>query len=182
QRRLVGGGVIAGAEYEIGTRVNVANSSPMIGSYGVNNEGSRDIYWKGGNMLQTIRAMLNDDVMWRSVLRGIQKEFYHQTVTTAQIENYISKATGHDLHTFFNQYLRDIRIPTLEYKVKDSTIRFRYTDIVDGFNMPLRANIADKRKIWLQPTAEWQEVTQGIPVDYFEVDPNFYIKVKEAKD
>ncbi|MEO6133109.1 MAG: M1 family metallopeptidase [Saprospiraceae bacterium] len=172
----------AGFEYEIGTRINIENKSPMIGSYGVNNEGSRDIYWKGGNMLHTIRAMLNDDMLWRSVLRGLQKEFYHQTVTTAQIENYISKTSGHDLHNFFNQYLRNIRIPTLEYKLKGSTISFRYTDIVDGFDMPLRATIADKRKIWLQPTGKWQAVTQGIPVDYFEVDPNFYINVKEIKD
>ncbi|MEP6645896.1 MAG: M1 family metallopeptidase [Saprospiraceae bacterium] len=175
-------GRTAANEYVQGIRSKIQNKKPIIGPYNVNSEGSKDMYYKGGNMLHTIRTILNDDVLWRSVLRGLQKQFYHQVVTTAQIENYISEATHQDLHTFFNQYLRDIRIPTLEYKISGSTIRFRYTDIVDGFNMPLRATIANKRKIWLQPTAEWQEVTQGIPVDYFEVDPNFYINVKEVKD
>ncbi len=172
----------AANEYVQGIRAKIENKKPIIGPYNVNQEGSKDMYYKGGNMLHTIRTMLNDDVLWRSVLRGLQQEFYHQTVTTAQIEDYISKKTNQDLHTFFNQYLRDPRVPVLEYQVKGNTIRFRYTDIVDGFNMPLRVTIAAKRKIWIQPTAQWQSVEQGIPVDTFEVDPNFYITVKEVKE
>ncbi|HZV71279.1 MAG TPA: M1 family metallopeptidase [Saprospiraceae bacterium] len=172
----------AANEYVQGIRSKIENRTPIIGTYNVNREGSKDMYYKGGNMLHTIRTMLNDDVLWRSVLRGLQQEFYHQTVTTAQIEDYISKKTGQDLHTFFNQYLRDSRIPVLEYMVKGKTIRFRYKDVVEGFNMPLRVTIANKRKIWIQPTSEWQSVEQGIEVDVFEVDPNFYIQVKEVKD
>ncbi|MBK9982944.1 MAG: M1 family metallopeptidase [Saprospiraceae bacterium] len=172
----------AANEYVQGIRTKIENKKPIIGPYNVNQEGSKDMYYKGGNMLHTIRTMLNDDVLWRSVLRGLQQEFYHQTVTTAQIEDYISKKTNQDLHTFFNQYLRDPRIPVLEYQVKGNTIQFRYTDIVEGFNMPLRVTIAAKRKIWIQPNAQWQSVEQGIPVDTFEVDPNFYITVKEVKN
>ncbi|MFZ1677249.1 MAG: M1 family metallopeptidase [Saprospiraceae bacterium] len=172
----------AANEYVQGIRAKIENKKPIIGPYNVNQEGSKDMYYKGGNMLHTIRTMLNDDVLWRSVLRGLQQEFYHQTVTTAQIEEYISKKTNQDLHTFFNQYLRDPRVPVLEYQVKENTIRFRYADIVEGFNMPLRVTIAAKRKIWIQPNAQWQSVEQGIPVDTFEVDPNFYIIVKEVKE
>lgn len=172
----------AANEYVQGIRSKIENRSPIIGPYNVNREGSKDMYYKGGNILHTIRTMLNDDVLWRSVLRGLQQEFYHQTVTTAQIEEYISKKTGHDLHAFFNQYLRDSRIPVLEYMTKGKTIMYRYKDVVKDFNMPLRVTIAQKRKIWIQPTSEWQSVEQGIPVDVFEVDPNFYIQVKEVKD
>ncbi len=172
----------AANEYVQGIRSKIENKTPIIGPYNVNKEGSKDMYYKGGNMLHTIRTMLNDDVLWRSVLRGLQQEFYHQTVTTKQIEDYISKKTNQDLHTFFNQYLRDPRIPVLEYKVKGKTIQYRYTDIVEGFNMPLRVTIANKRKIWIQPNAQWQSVEQGIPVDTFEIDPNFYIQVKEVKN
>jgi aminopeptidase N len=172
----------AANEYVIGIRMNIQNNQPIIGHYNVNNEGSKDMYYKGGNMLHTIRAWLNDDVLWRKVLRGLQQEFYNQTVTSAQIEDYISLHTGKDLRSFFNQYLRDIRIPVLEYKVKGSKIKYRYTDIVEGFNMPVRVTIADKKMVWVSPTAEWQEVEQGIPVDYFTVDPSFYIKVKDCSE
>ncbi len=172
----------AANEYVIGTRLKIKNDKPIIGPYNVNREGSKDMYYKGGNMLHTLRTWLNDDVLWRNVLRGIQQEFYHQTVTTAQIESYMSKHTGRDLDPFFDQYLRDTRIPVLEYQVKRSTIRFRYTDIVEAFNMPLRVTIEEDRKIWISPTAEWQEVKQGIPVDFFIVDPNFYVKVRDVSE
>jgi aminopeptidase N len=171
----------AANDYVFGTRLKIQNDIPIIGPYNVNGSGSKDMYYKGGNMLHTLRAWLNDDVLWRKVLRGLQQEFYHQTVTTAQIENYMSKATGLNLSPFFNQYLRDTRIPVFEYSIHGNTIRYRYTNIVEGFNMPLRVNIEETIKIWLSPTAEWQEVKQGIPVDYFAIDQNFYIKNRQVE-
>jgi aminopeptidase N len=44
-------GTKAGNEYVIGTRKRIVNKSPIIGPYGVNKEGSGDMYYKGGNML-----------------------------------------------------------------------------------------------------------------------------------
>ncbi|HQK39559.1 MAG TPA: M1 family metallopeptidase, partial [Flavobacterium alvei] len=106
----------AGAEYVRGTRKGIKNDKPIIGQYDVNNEGSGDMYPKGGNMLHTLRQIVNDDPKWRTILRGLNSTFYHQTVTTKQIEDYLSKAVGLDLNPFLNQYLRAIRIPTFEYK------------------------------------------------------------------
>ena len=170
----------AANEYVQGTRLRIQNDIPVIGPYNVNRSGSKDMYYKGGNLLHTLRTWLNDDVLWRSTLRGMQQEFYHQTVTTAQIENYISKKTGKDLTAFFNQYLRDTRIPILEYEVKGKTIRFRYSDIVDGFSMPLNIAIGKDKNISVSPTAEWQKVKPGSPIEFFRVDPNFYIRSKEV--
>jgi aminopeptidase N len=171
----------AANDYVQGTRLKIQNDVPIIGPYNVNKSGSKDMYYKGGNMLHTLRAWLNDDVLWRKVLRGLQQEFYHQTVTTAQIENYMSKATGQNLGPFFNQYLRDTRIPVLEYSINGATLRYRYTNIVEGFNMPLKVTIEEFIKIWISPTAEWQEVKQGIPIDYFTIDPNVYIKERQVE-
>ncbi|WP_373072250.1 M1 family metallopeptidase, partial [Zeaxanthinibacter enoshimensis] len=120
----------AAAEYVVGTRANVQNDRPIIGPYGVNAEGSGDMYYKGANMLHTLRQLLEDDELWRSILRGLNEEFYHQTVTTQQIENYLSRRTGKDLSAFFDQYLRTTDIPVLQYELKGNNIRYRYTDIV----------------------------------------------------
>ena len=101
----------ASSEYVIGTRRGIRNIKTIIGDYNVNREGSGDMYSKGANLLHTIRAICGDDEKWRKVLRGLNKEFYHKTVTTNEIEDYISTFLSVDLTKVFDQYLRDIRIP-----------------------------------------------------------------------
>ncbi|WP_439153426.1 M1 family metallopeptidase [Winogradskyella sp.] len=166
----------ASADYVIGTRVNIQNDRPLIGTYNVNREGSSDMYYKGANMLHTLRQLIEDDELWREILRGLNSEFYHQTVTTKQIEDYISEKTKKDLTAFFNQYLRDTRIPTLEYKFKNSELKFRYVDIVEDFDMPIEIEIGGKSE-WIFPTSEWKTKTIG-SLD-FKVDRDYYIYTKK---
>lgn len=166
----------ASAEYVIGTRANIQNDRPIIGPYGVNKEGSGDMYYKGANMLHTLRQLVEDDDKWRQMLRGLNKEFYHQTVTSAQIENYLSEMSGKDLSAFFNQYLRTTMIPKLEYKIEDGSITYRYVDIVEDFDMPIRV-FMDGLEKWLFPSAEWKtEALEGAQVDF---DKNFYIETQK---
>lgn len=170
----------AASDYVIGTRRTIMNHEPIIGTYNVNKEGSGDMYPKGGNMLHTLRTWLGDDEKWRSVLRGLQRDFYHQTVTTEQIENYIATQTGKDLKAFFNQYLRDTRIPVVEYEMKGKKLTYRYAKIVDGFNMPVEVRINSGDKIILKPTAQWQELKMEDQVKSFSVDPDYYVLYKKA--
>lgn len=166
----------AASEYVIGTRKKIQNDSPIIGTYNVNNEGSGDMYLKGSNMLHTLRQLIEDDEKWRSVLRGLNATFYHKTVTTKQIEDYISKETNIDLTQFFDQYLRTIKIPVLEYNFKNDKLKYRYSNIIDKFDMPVRLFI-DGNPEWIQPNANWQ--TKDIKGNKLTVDPNFYVDVKE---
>lgn len=166
----------ASADYVIGTRTNIQNDRPLIGAYDVNNEGSSDMYYKGANMLHTVRQLIEDDEKWRQILRGLNSEFYHQTVTTKQIEDYISKESGIDLTEFFNQYLRDVRIPTLEYKIENSELKYRWTEIVDGFDMPIQIEINGKSE-WLFPKAEWK--TKTVDSNDFMIDRDFYVNSKK---
>lgn len=170
----------AADEYVRGTQNAIQNDIPIIGVYGVNQEGSGDMYYKGANMIHTLRTWLNDDVKFRGILRGLNKEFYHQTVTTAQIENYIAQNSGLDLTAFFNQYLRTIDIPTLEIKQENNQISYRYTTIVEGFKMPLRLNNSE---ITIYPTKDWQVLNQSTikKVSDVEVNPNYYIKTSIVK-
>ncbi|POY38794.1 peptidase M1 [Flavobacterium alvei] len=166
----------AGAEYVRGTRKGIKNDKPIIGQYDVNNEGSGDMYPKGGNMLHTLRQIVNDAPKWRTILRGLNSTFYHQTVTTKQIEDYLSKAVGLDLNPFFNQYLRAIRIPTFEYKFLKGKLSYRWTNCVPDFDMPVKVTINGKTK-WLKPQAEWTNLPQTSKNLKLEVDKDFYVNV-----
>ncbi|MGB5429335.1 M1 family metallopeptidase [Eudoraea sp.] len=172
----------ASAEYVIGTRSRIRNDRPIIGIYGVNYKGSGDMYYKGANMLHTLRQLLEDDEKWRQILRGLNKEFYHQTVTTNQIENYLSEQTKIDLTAFFNQYLRTTQIPVLEFSLQNNAIKYRYTNIVRDFDMPVRIKVNDHEQ-WLFPKAEWQtENLNNKGSNEVLVDENFYILVKNLSD
>ena len=164
----------AGSDYVIGTRASIANEKPLIGIYGVNQEGPGDMYNKGANMIHTLRTWLNDDVKFREILRGMNKKFYHQTVTTKQIEDYLAQMSGLDLKLFFDQYLRTNRVPLLEIKQEGKNIFYRYNHVIDGFNMPVRL-VGDQ--ITLYPTQEWKVLNEGKFKSSFEVEvnPNYYI-------
>jgi len=165
----------ASADYVIGTRANIQNDKPLIGSYNVNNRGSSDMYYKGANMLHTLRQLIEDDEKWRQILRGINSEFYHQTVTTKQIEDYISQQTGINLTAFFNQYLRDVRIPTFEFKIENGELIYRYTNIVEAFDMPIQIETSDETQ-WIFPKSEWQTVPfSGTEL---KVNRDFYVMSK----
>ncbi|MFT7335180.1 MAG: aminopeptidase N [Porticoccaceae bacterium] len=164
----------AGYTYVRGIRKNIQNDKPIIGSYDVNNEGSSDMYYKGANMLHTIRQIVNDNEKWRAILRGLNSTFYHQTVSTKQIEDYLTAAVGIDLSTVFNQYLRDTRIPTLEYYFKDYILGFRWTNCVSGFNMPVKVTVDGKEK-WIKPQTTWEQEDITIGNQKLEIDKNFYV-------
>ena len=165
-------------EYVIGTRSKIRNDQPITGPYDVNTEGSHDMYYKGANMLHTLRQIVNNDEKWRSMIRGLSKTFYHQTVTTGQIENYLSQASGRDLNPFFSQYLRDTRIPVFEYIIDHNQLKYRWTNCVDGFNIPLKI-MAGNTTLWLSPTMDW-EFLENVTDTKIVADINFYIKTKNA--
>jgi len=169
-------GTEASADYVIGTRANIRNDKPIIGTYDVNSEGSSDMYYKGSNLLHTLRQLVNDDEKWRQLLRGLNEKFYHQTVTTQEIETYMSEFSGLNLTAFFNQYLRDVRVPTLEYSIKDNELSYRWINIVDGFQMPIEVEINEEKQ-WLYPTADWKKME--INSTKINIDRNFYIDHKQ---
>lgn len=163
----------AAEEYVIGQRKNIHNTRPIIGKYGVNKEGSSDMYDKGANMIHTIRQVIADDSSFRQLLRGLSREFYHQTVTTKQIEDYMCSKTGKDLSKIFDQYLRTVQIPRLEYKLVRGAIQYRWGHCVKGFNMPLK--LADGN--WIYPTEQFATLKTKTPVKELRADPNFYVTV-----
>jgi len=173
-------GKAAGAAYVIGTRRAIRNDAPIIGTYGVNDEGSGDMYYKGGNMLHTIRQLVNDDEKWRGVLRGLNRTFWHQTVTSAQIEHYMSAHTGLDLSKVFQQYLTTTKVPELQYRLSGSSLAYRWANVVPGFAMPVRVTVGDSAYALIHPTTAWKTMQVHLAsAAAFGVDPNFYVETRD---
>ena len=165
----------ASADYVIGTRNNISNQAPIIGPYGVNRSGGTDMYYKGANILHTLRQLVEDDEKWRQMLRGMNEEFYHSTVSSKQVEDYLSAQKGADLSSFFDQYLRTTMIPLLKYKVDGNKISFSYDRVVEGFDMPVVALINGEEE-WIFPTSEWKSMELDAPVKSFAVKRDFYVE------
>jgi len=167
----------ASSEYVIGSRKLIQNDRPIIGEYLVNQEGSSDMYVKGGNLLHTLRQLIEDDEKWRQLLRGLNKEFYHKTVSTQQVENYISEKSGIDLTEFFDQYLRTIMVPKIEYKMNGKQLEFRYINIVEKFDMPVIAIVNGKEE-WIFPSETWKTKGFSEAIKSVEIKKDFYVESK----
>ncbi|MDX1671251.1 MAG: M1 family metallopeptidase [Balneolaceae bacterium] len=169
----------AGSEYVIGVRDRILNNRPIIGPYGVRQAGSdNDMYYKGGNMLHTIRQIVDDDSLWREILRGMNREFRHQTVTSEQIEQYIINRSGKDLQKTFDQYLRHTDLPVFQYYIEGNTLHYRWKADVNGFDMPLKVTLEAGRYSFIYPVTErWKETALSLDDSMlFAVDQNFYVK------
>ena len=171
----------ASSEYVVGTRKIIRNDRPVIGTYNVSHSGSSDMYYKGANILHTLRQLLEDDEKWRSILRGLNTAFYHQTVTSKQVEEYISKQSGIDLTEFWQQYLRTTMIPKVEYKIIENTLSFRYSNIIEKFDMPVIMVINGKEE-WIFPTSEWKSKEFKSTIESARIKPDFYVESEVLKN
>ncbi|WP_346321049.1 M1 family metallopeptidase [Chitinophaga sp. YIM B06452] len=172
-------GMDAANAYVQGIRNKIANDKPIVGPYGVNTEGSGDMYYKGANMLHTIRQIINNDEAFRKILRGLNKTFYHQTVTSADVEQYISKTSGKNFSKVFDQYLRHTNPPVFEYSIEGNRLRYRWVADVKGFDMPLKVDAGDGKSQFIQPGTEWKTLTLKNAAK-FSVDKNFYVKTRKV--
>jgi aminopeptidase N len=143
----------AANEYCVGLRKNIANDVPIIGPYGVNKEGSGDMYWKACNMIHSIRNMLHNDSKFRAILLKMNVVFYHKTVTTQQIESFLIKETHLDLQPVFDQYLRTIQIPTFNYFIDNNKLFFKLSNCNNNLEMPIFIEEINKT---LQTNCQWK--------------------------
>ncbi len=169
----------AGQEYVHGTRALIQNDAPIVGVYNVNKEGSGDMYYKGGNLLNMVRTIVNDDEKWRGILRGLNKTFYHQTVTYDQIVNFINDQAGINLSPVFEQYLKYKGIPILNFMFIRGRLQCRWIADAKDFKMPVRVRIKGGEYQVITPTTRFMPVEiknatkENIEADTF----NYYIGV-----
>ncbi len=167
----------AGQDYIYGLRAKIKNDKPIIGPYNVNKEGSDDVYYKGAVILNMVRTIINDDKKWLAILRGLNKTFYHQTVTSGQVINYISEKAGINLAPVFEQYLNYKDLPKLEFTTINGKLNSRWVANVEGFNMPVRLRAKGGSYKFIKPTTKFKPVDiAGISERNVEVDTfNYYL-------
>lgn len=172
-------GRMAGAAYLIGLRKGIRNTGPIVGPRGVAGWYNTDMYYKGANLLHTIRELVDDDAKWLAILRGLTRTFRHRTVTGTEIEDYIGRASGLELGQIFAQFLTTTRVPELDYRVEHGTLSYRWAGVVAGFAMPVRVQIPGMGSRWLRPIDAWQRLTvPSAPGADLVVDENFYVTTR----
>src|SRR5690606_32974746 len=77
-------------QYVYGQRMGVRNDKPVIGIFGVNREGSGDMYYKGALMLNTIRHIVNDDDKWWAMLLKYSETYKKQVIEGQDVINFFS--------------------------------------------------------------------------------------------
>ncbi|MGB3775827.1 MAG: M1 family aminopeptidase, partial [Leeuwenhoekiella sp.] len=176
----------AANDYNYGIRAGIQNDKPIIPKYGVNAQGSGDMYPKGGNMLHSIRHSINDDKLFKNIMTGLNMTFHNKTVDGTQIQRYISEMAGFDYAKVFEQYLTTTQIPKLQLHVDgpNNKIFYRYTNAIDGFNLPLVLK-GDRETLKITPSADWQSVDIVPKIQYlftpWRIEHMYYLNVELVK-
>ena len=167
-------------KYINGQAKNVRNDKPIIGQYGVNNEGSGDMYYKGSLLLNTLRHIIGDDEKWWKMVYDYTETFKKKIITSDTVIDYFNKASGTDLTTVFRQYLYTNQLPIFIYKIKGDYLYYSWDNVNEDFNMPIDIGFEDK-KIRLKPTLKEQKIKlKKLSKKSFQIyDNQFYVKIKE---
>jgi len=147
----------AGRQYLLKIRSGIANKEPIVAAYNVNQMGSGDMYSKGAALLHMIRTIINDDRKWRYILRGLNKQFYHQTVTYNDVVDYISAQAGLTFKPVFNQYLLHKELPVLEFRTVRGMLQSRWSAAEPGFNLPVNIDFKGETKT-IYPDGEFRDI------------------------
>ena len=170
-------GYDAAMKYINGQSKNVRNDKPIIGQFGVNREGSGDMYYKGSLLLNTLRHVVNNDTKWWAILLKYSETYKKQIIDTPTVIAFFNAETGRNLTPIFNQYLNYKSIPQLEIKGYKNRFQYRWKTEEPNFEMPVDIMIGDK-KVRLNATNEWKKAGEVIASfeDLKVLTDQFYIK------
>ena len=176
----------AALSYLFGIRDNIANQRPLIGQYGVNHSGPSDIYYKGANMLATLRSIVNDDKLWWGTIKSFVADFKHSVTNTEEVIAYFNEKLGADYTPFFNQYLRYAEIPVLEFRKNKKRVDVRWKAHAKDFEMPIDVGfVEDENTYRLHLSRDWVKTDikmkdlPNLKIDIFHFYVDFYFLDEE---
>jgi aminopeptidase N len=147
------------ARYWLGSTIN--NKLPVVGPKDVNywDYKDGDVYTKGALILNTIRNIVNDSVLFFDILQTFYFEHAALShVTTSDFKKLVELKTGKNWDKFFEAYLYNRKIPFLKWYVgyyqndKDQSnktsekIPFavaRWINVPEGFSMPVTIDCSE---------------------------------------
>lgn len=171
-------GTDAAEEYLVGVRNNISNDRPLIGPYGVNQEGSGDMYPKGASVVHMVRHIMGD-APFKAMLLEMQRKYRHKVVTSAEIEAFMDSCSAEDLRPLFDQYLRSTKVPVLEWGVKDKQLVARWTNCIPGFTMRVGL-VINERPVDTTIGTEWRTLSTGkVKKAGVQIDRNWYATARK---
>lgn len=163
--------------YQRGKWQNIRNDEPTQGSYEQCTEGSTDHYDKAGAMVHMIRRIIDNDSLFRQMLRGMNSRFRHQIVSAQDIRSYINKFSGRIFDKVFDQYLLMKDLPVLAFRQEaDGRIQAQWQGVIKNFDMPVFIDVGEK-DLWIYPTEKWKDVNVDAAPEHIRVDDAFLVKV-----
>lgn len=167
-------------EYLNGIRRNIRNDAPIIGNYGVNDEGSPDMYFKGANFLHTLRSILDDDQKWWKLIKGFATDHRYKTITTVDVIDYFQSYFDTDVQPIFDQYLRHEDLPVLLLKKENDRLEMKWQTDIDNFEMPIDVQTEQEMKRY-HLEDHWQQINNYSSVDQLKKNidqKNMYFEIE----
>jgi len=174
-------GAARATQYIAGQKNNIKNVLPMIGPRGVNfNRADNDLYYKGAWILHTMRGILDNDSLWFNTLKDLNKKFYHQIVSSKQVEDFFCQRTAYNFKPFFEQYLYMAQLPVLEYYIVEKNdlneLHYRLNANVKSLKLPVKVTLSKGAFDFLTFTKKWQiiDLPFSNPAD-FKIDEKHFL-------
>jgi aminopeptidase N len=176
-------GLPRAVNYIVGQKGNIKNNTPLIGPRGVNyNRTDNDLYYKGAWMLHTMRNVLDNDTLWFSTLKDLNEKFYHQIVSSKDIENFFIARTQYNFKPFFEQYLYHKKIPVIEYYLvqKDglNELHYRLNADVKNLVLPVKVTLSKGKMDFLSFSRKWKiyDLPYSEEKDFLVDDKHFLVE------
>ncbi len=177
-------GYESACNYMVGKQQDVLFDRPVVGVYGINQPGSRDMYPKGALMLHTLRQIVGNDALWWTALKSLALRFRLKIVSYQDIVNQFNESLNHDYSDFFYQYLKEINLPVLDLVAEKTgstyALRYKWSGVPSTFDYPVRVQI-DGKDYLLKPSTVWKVLAlQSRKKPKIDVDKNWYIQVNRS--
>ena len=162
-------------KYTNGYKPKVTNQRPIVAPRGVNATPPADQYFKGALFLHTLRSVVDDEKLWRSLLRDFYRTFKYRNIMTEDVVEFFNRRTGRNLTPVFNQYLRHAALPILELKFDEAKgeVSYRWKADEPGFQMPVRVGVKGDWQL-IQPAAAWKTMKTRLGKEDFSVATELY--------
>lgn len=160
--------------YLNGLKRGIDNKEPVIGPYGVNKEGSGDMYPKGALFLNTLRNYINDDIIWWDIVASIQREYYHKNISTEDVLNLMNRKSGKNLKPLFDTYLRQGPLPVLNVELKSQNrstlVQYSWGNAAAGFDLAIKVKVKGTDEVYTLTADKNQILLPNTKADQIEFD------------
>lgn len=161
----------------------ILNLWPVVGERDINEDTffGGDIYNKGAAMLNNLRCCINNDTLFKKIIKDFYVKSKYKIVTTSDFTNLVNEYTKTDYSDFFRVFLYETEPPELSCKYEfdgknNLTFKYRWTNVGKNFTMPFCVAVSDKEYVRLVGTTLPQTFTYEKAKTFFLPNEHKYDK------